>query len=266
MTPDESVAQLLELSRSEKKVLAALSSEHRAPTDIIKKAKVPRATAYLAFSSLKKRGLAKTAIRDGRRYWLEAETKETQTLLYEMIRALQHTTLNEKVEVAHKADTSITVHKGRESVVQVIKGTIALYRHERFYIFQSAESDDGWSDVIGMKNIIKINRALKARQVIGESFIPENYFSHLTPILGKKWAESYVDRLNIVYFLPKEFFTSKAEILLFRDQVIIFHLKSEIAVEVRNPEILNMFKGLFEMFKVVGRKVTTREEAAPYLQ
>ena len=100
---------------------------------------------------------------------------------------------------------------------------------------------------------------LKKKEIIGESFIPENYFSLLIPRLGKRWAESYVDRMNIVYLLPSEFVPSQAEILLFQNKVIIMNVNEEIAVEINNKQMLLLYKALFEYLKTSARKVSPRQ-------
>ena len=45
----EDIAHLLKLGKAERKVLEALSGTPHNPTYVIRAAKVPRATAYLAF-------------------------------------------------------------------------------------------------------------------------------------------------------------------------------------------------------------------------
>ena len=150
------------------------------------------------------------------------------------------------------------IHRGAEAMRRVIYRAVALSKSERFYIYQGSNTDHGWDRVIGLKNILKINRLLKKKGIIGESFIPEDYFQATVPHLGTEWRESYIDRMNIVYYLPKEYFQSHAEILIFREQVIVFHLRSEIAVEIRNEEILKMFKQLFDMLKLFARRVDTQ--------
>lgn len=265
MELNQNLIKLLRLKKAEQKVLAVLSSEPKTPTEIVGLSKLPRATVYLALSTLFQRGLIHSTIQKGRRYWLEESAQKLESGLSQTLKSLRHLTQVDQLEIKHKDDTSVVIHRGAKAMNEVILRAINLNEGERVQVFQDSRPDDGWVRVIGIKNILKINALLKKRHIIGESIIPETYFSRLVPYLGKKWAISYVDRINIVYMLPERYFLSLAEIITFRDRALIIHMGDEIAVEIKNPQILLLIKSMLEVLKESGRKVNMHEEIKKYL-
>ena len=253
------INKLLRLSKYEKRILSQIDSIPRRPSEIVKCSKVKNATAYLAFSHLVERGLTKKVTIEGRTYWVLSPTHTLEQFFWKTINDLNHIKEPSVFELHHNEDTSIVIHRGDDAVKKMILGALTLHTGERFSILQSSNKNDGWSRVFGVGNIMKLNKALRDKKIIGESFIPEDYFEQLIPYFGKKWAESYVDRMNIVYLLPPQFFPSHAEILLFKDRAILFHVDGEIAVEIKNKEILLMIKTLFEYLKTTAKKVDPQE-------
>lgn len=259
MNLPKDINSILKLTRHEQKVLAVLSNVPKRPSFVVKGSGVPNATAYLAFSSLSKRGLAKKQTINGKTFWKTASTTKLEEDFSQIINSLKHIKDASTFEIKHKENTSIIIHRGDNAIRKVILGALTLHSNERFSIFQSSNRNDGWVRIFGLKSILKVNQALRDKKIIGESFIPEDYFSKLIPYLGKEWAESYIDRMNIVYLLPNEFFPSHAEILLFRDKAILFHVSGEIAVEIKNKQILLMIKMIFEYLKTTAKKIDPQE-------
>ncbi len=255
MITNKDIQALLRMNKHEIRILNTLSSAPKRPSEVVRASNVPNATAYLAFSTLQKRGLAEKRKTDRKVYWLRADSYSLEKLLSSTINELEHIKESSVFEIQHKEDTSIIVHRGDNAIRKVILGTLTLHPNERFSIFQSSNRNDGWLRVFGLQNILKVNNMLRDKKIIGESFIPEDYFSRLIPLFGKKWADSYVDRMNIVYLIPPQFFPSSAEILLFRDRAILFHVDGEIAVEIKNKQILLMIKMIFEYLKTTAKKV-----------
>ncbi len=247
-------------------MLDVLTPKPQRPSEVVRAAGVPNASAYLAFDLLCKRGLAEKKKIKNKTVWLRAAPLPIAEVLGGAINELEHLKNSSVFEIKHKDDTSVTIHRGGDALQKLIFRAVDLNPHERFHILQGANMDDSWMEMVGYQNVLIINRMLKAKEIIGESFIPENYFKNLLPFWGREWAESYVDRLNVVYLIPPEFMPSHAEIILFRDRVLVLHFKEEIAVEMKDAEMLLMFKMLFEYLKTFARKVDPKEFLAAHLQ
>ncbi len=253
------LSKVLRLAPHEANVLGVLTSKPQLPSAIVRAAGVPNASAYLAFEHLCERALAQKKVRNGKTVWMRADSASAAAVLSAAINELEGIKDATKFEIKHTDESSVTVHRGAKALQQIVFRALDLNPHERFIIYQGANVDDGWMEKVGFKNVLKINRLLKEKEIIGESFISENYFKNLVPYWGKEWAESYVDRLNVVYLIPEEFMPSHAEILIFRDRVLVLHFVDEVAVELKDAEMLLMFKTLFEFLKTVSTKVEPRK-------
>jgi hypothetical protein len=196
---------------------------------------------------------------------MEKDSRKIEESMTGALNDLRHLAGEEQLEIKHKKDTSIVIHRGESAMRKIILRAITLNESERFYIMQGSYPDDGWARIFNMKNIVKINAILKKKKIIGESVIPDNYFRRLVPYFGKAWAISYVDRMNVVYMLPEKYFPSRAEILIFRNRAIILNMPEEIAVEIKNLQVLTLLRSVFEIMKDSAQKINMREELKKYL-
>lgn len=122
--------KLLGLSSKEVRVLCALRDGKNTPLAIAEHIKVRRPTVYQILPRLHKRGLAKTFIRERKKYWAYAKAHDLEQELYETKKALFD--FEEGVEeVRGLSDSMVVVHRGKEAVRKLLRGILKDNKDQR---------------------------------------------------------------------------------------------------------------------------------------
>ena len=259
MLSQESI-QLLQLSENERKLFAVLCDGEAKPTKAVRKSKIPRASAYLAFTQLKDRGLVKILKLENKRYWaLDGRCdpfKEIESL--QKIYRRDHSSDAENVPIT--SATGVIIHKGKKALVELIGNLNNSLKGKRCGSFQSDRTKAGWLRVIGEKKIIKFNELVKKNNIIEERVLPERYFKNIKAALGKKWLESYLGQTTMTVKLPDRYFDSDSEMWVYEDKVLLLNMEGELAVEIRHPSMAELLRSVFRFMQDNGRKVRVDED------
>lgn len=228
-------------SDNERSLLSALSVYGKRPRDIMRETRISHASLYLAFEHLSKRGLAKRFVKEGKLYW-----KKIGSIQEEVVGSQQN--------------TKVFIHSDKESVKDCINQMLRLRSGDKVIIVEGTQKDSGWFELFNKKETVALNKALSSKKIICESILPESYFQEAIPRLGKEWALSYVSRPIITYIVRKNVISSDAILITLRNKVIILYAKDIFAIEIENQEIVSLVKGVIEVIKDTGRKVSVGDD------
>ena len=237
---------ILLLSKWEEKLLKGLSLSGDRPKDLIKKTKIPNASAYLAFNKLELRGLSKKHVIKSKTYWFLNTSEYLGKSIHGLEKALG---LSSKEKINMDNNSGITVHRGKDQVSAVIKNLTSLPSASRVTIFQGVHNAKTFFNTISVKDTIDINKKLSSGNILFESIIPENYFEKLIPIFGKNWALSYADRPNNAFMFPSEFDYSNATTFMYGDEIYIVDFSKQIVVEIKSKSVVLLIKSMVDIIK-----------------
>jgi len=246
--------RLLGLSHKEVKVLDALRAKKSTPLVISEYTKVSRPAVYEILVRLHKRGLIKSNIRDGKKYWSQAKERDLEQELYNTKK--QFFDVEEGVEeVRGLSDSTVIVHRGEPAIRNLVLNIVKSYKEERLYAIQGEAIVNAWNDVVGLEKINEVNRIIKKNNIITEMIFPFGFLKKQGPLLGKKWMEDFGERAAITHEIDEEYFQHAGQIWAFKNSLYLIAMKEEIIIEVRNSEIQKLILSMFRFIQDNSRKI-----------
>jgi len=246
--------RLLGLSRKEVGVLDALRAEKSTPLLISEYTKVSRPAIYEILDRLHKRGLIKSNILNGKKYWSQAKERDLEQELYNTKKQIFD--IEDGVEeVRGLSDSTVIVHRGGVAIRKLVLGIVKKHKEERLYAIQGDTIVNTWNDVVGLEKINEANRLIKKNNIITEMIFPFGFLEKQGPFLGKKWMEDFGDRAAITHEISEEYFNHSGQIWSFKDSLYLIAMKEEIVIEVRNSEIQKLILSMFKFIQDNSRKI-----------
>ncbi len=245
--------KLLGLSRKEIQVLDALRAGHSTPLLVSEHTKVSRPAIYEILARLHKRGLIKSNIKDGRKYWSQTKDRDLEQALYETKKALFN--FKEGVEeVQGLSDSMVVVHRGDEAIRKLLRDILKNNKDARMYGIQGDVVVIGWNKVFGVEGTNELNRLIKKNRIIVEGIMPFGWFERQTKLLGKKWAQEFEGRMAVNHEINEAYFKHGGQVWIFKNSVYLIAMNEEIIIEVRNSEIQKLLLSMFSFIQDNSRK------------
>ncbi len=245
--------KLLGLSRKEIQVLDALRAGHSTPLLVSEYTKVSRPAIYEIITRLHKRGLIKSNIKDGKKYWSQTKDRDLEQALYETKKALFN--FEEGVEeVQGLSDSTVIVHRGGEAIRKLLYGLFKDNKDTRMHGIQGDVVVIGWDKVFGTESTNELNRLIKKNHIIVEGIMPFGFFERQTKALGKKWAQDFEGRMAVNHEIDEEYFQHGGQIWIFKKSVYLIAMNEEIIIEVRNSEIQKLLLSMFSFIQDNSQK------------
>lgn len=245
---------LLGLTKKEERALKALQKGLNTPLLLARETKISRTALYAILDNLKKRGLVKSKIVNGKKHWSLSETREIEEALYATKRVILKIPEGRQ-EVAGLSDSSIVVHRGKEAVRKVINFIFSEHKGERLYGFQGDVAAQNWSKIFSVDDINRFNRAIKKNGMILEAILPEGWFEHETKKLGVEWARDFEGRTMRANVIDEEYFAHGGQLFLFKNSIYLLALGEELIIEIRNSEIQKMLLAFFKFIQENSRVI-----------
>jgi len=246
--------RLLGLSRKEIRVFDALRSGDTTPLTISGHTKISRPAIYEILQRLKNRGLAKSNIINGKKYWSQAKDRDLEEELYSTKRQL----LNIKKgveEVRGISDSMVVVHRGGPAIRKLLNTIIKDNKDERLYGIQGDVVLIGWNKVFGVEGTNELNREIKKNRIIVEAIVPHGWLERQTKLLGEKWAKNFEGRMAVTHEIDEEYFKHGGQIWVFRNSLYLIAMNEEIIIEVRNSEIQKLILSMFRFIQDNSKKI-----------
>ena len=253
--------QLLNLSSHEAKLFALLQSDIPfSPLELSRKCSVPRASIYVALSSLKKRGLARHVIINKKSKWCRTSERDLSDILYETKKTVLGF-VDGKEELTSRAngvtDGVVTVHRGNIAVKKVFSEMIRNRKNERFLCYTAFSDliEKGWMKIFTEDEINEFNRVVKKNGIICELVAQDNWIEDHYKVMGKEWGRDLEGRTSSAVYLDKKYFEHNGQIFAFKDVMYLLALKDKTVIEIRHSDIQKMILAMCAFMKERGEKV-----------
>lgn len=231
--------QALGLSKKGERVLIALRDGAGTPLSLARATKVSRPAVYAILKNLKKRGIAESRVREGKKEWRICDERDIDRVIADAKHALLKTPEG-SAQVYGMSDSSIIVHRGEEAIKRLMLTLFATHPRERLLGFQGGTSTIGWNRMFTVAETNKINRDIKNNHIIVEAILPDGWFEEQTRLLGVGWAKDFEGRTTRVNVIDPKYFKHGGQCWIFKDSLYFFALNEELLIEVRNSEIQKM--------------------------
>ncbi len=246
--------RLLGFSRKEVEVLDALRAKKTTPLLISEYTKVSRPAIYEILDRLHKRGLIKSNIQNGKKYWSQAKEIDLEEELYSTKKQLFNIEEGTE-EVRGLSDSAVIVHRGSLATRNILEDIFKNHKNQRFYGIQGDKVALGWNKIFGGKGIDELNRSLKKNRFISELIVPTDFFRRQTKLLGQQWAKDFEGRTAITHEIDEEYFQNAGQIFIFKNSLYLIAMNEKIIIEVRNSEIQKLVLSMFKFIQDHSRKI-----------
>ena len=246
--------KMLGLSKKEASVLIALQEGHSTPVSIARETGVSRTAVYAILQNIKKRGLAKSHIMNGKKSWVLAPERDIEEVFYEAKRGLLK--ISEGREELHGlSDSTVVVHRGKEAIKKLMDRMFSQHKNERFIGFQGDVPNIGWNKMFTTEETNRINKSIKKNHFIVESLLPTGWFENETKQLGIEWAKDFEGRTTRVNVIDAEYFAHGGQLFLFKNSIYLLALGEELIIEIHNSEIQKMLLAFFRFMQENSRVI-----------
>ncbi|HEY0907976.1 MAG TPA: helix-turn-helix domain-containing protein [Candidatus Paceibacterota bacterium] len=260
---NESLKKLLNLSVHESAILNALKHGSQNISSLSGSTGFARTTLYTALATLEGRGLIQT----------EAWGRSVKVSL--LSPAGIGTARAGSVVFADSAsspteDSGFRIIKGKESMFQ-IWANISRMKNSRILCIQPTRSLVHTIKKFKPGEFIPLNEAVKKNKIImevvaREDIIPAYLSLHKgTPAIQKGILKSFLGRMADVVHVKNEFLDSDSEMIITPKSAYLLNWKSEIAVEIRNADMVGFLRELFDLAKGYGDKVDFNSYVAKFI-
>lgn len=260
--------KLLGLSKKERKVLIALQDGSDTPVKLAKATDVSRTAVYAILQNLKKRGVAASYVKNGKKHWILADEREIEETLYAAKRSLLKIPAGRE-EIKGMNDAMIIVHRGKESVLNLLVALARDHKNERLYALQGNSVQPGWDAVVGTQKINEFNHNIRKNGIVTEAILPYDWFEDHIRELGNKegiiWAKGFTERAFAAYEIDRDYFNHAGQIFMFKDSLYLMAMNEALVVEIRNSELQKMIKQMFSFIEEHADRLNVSERLEPII-
>lgn len=259
---NNSFISLLKLNRHESKILSSLSTdEGMIVSEIADKSRIPRMSVYLALSSLKNRGLADYSRKGKRRFWTRLSNEKIFNLIDKTAKEIYNN--HDKVEIKH-GDSGFVVLRGLDNLFTIFERIANGHKGERLIGIQPTSSMKNVMNKLSWNTLKPIQDAILKNKIIVQGLIREDYYPTFISLLKtkdkkKEALQSFIGRLTDMVMVSNEYLNSESELMMFKDVAFLVSWKDEIAIEIKNKEMLSFMFECFELARGYGKKVNQNE-------
>jgi sugar-specific transcriptional regulator TrmB len=256
---------ILGLWENEVTVIKVLSSKEMAISDIAISTRIPRTSLYYILPKLAERGFIEKVKHNNKTLWRKMDDQDIYNIHKEAIESFNKEKDNETKIISKTAQ--VTLHHGNKNVVTVFDEISNMPPKSRFYGIQPEPSIVGAVERNSLDDIIRFNRKIKSKKIIVEGIIHEKGTDSMTQTLSKeekiKFLDSFANRSADTAKLPENFLEkTKAEIYLYEDKVAIVNWYEEFSVIIKNKDVFELMKEMFNSTKYLLERYDQNEKIA----
>lgn len=148
----------------------------------------------------------------------------------------------------------IIYYRSREGIKKAYESIFGLKPTERAYFIEGNRSVETKVKFFKKNYILDWQETFKKKGIILESVIGEQSLEILHK-MDKEILQAHAGRMVIVSVLPDSLMDFDADIISFKDTVVIVIVSKDIAVFMHSREAAEAFKNLFLIARQVGKKV-----------
>lgn len=224
---------------------------------VCKESALPRTTAVLTLRTLEQKD-AVLRIQVGKHDEWEAQSPESIYRRQKDIAANLKSVLTALKDLGQQAPLPtrpvVSFYHGLAGIKKCYDSLFSLQRGERVLCFEGSRAFQTELDVLPTDYVVDWQRTFRDRGLIGEVAISEDLLEHIhlvsTPLL-----EASLGHPLIVCVLPREAMDLEADILTFRDTVIIVMPEDRLGIWISERKIAQTFQSLLRLAMVSGRRI-----------
>jgi len=259
MSKNESI-RALGLNRREEKLFFSLTETSQGVANLTRKTRLPRMTVYKILLRLRRRALVQSVCVGKRLAWRRSSDRELFGLYQSLMDTIAvHEHGGGKVSVVGTKGGEFVLHRGIKNLRTLYEKFVDSTLGNRFFAIQPNRSLANYNK-IGGETLHKLNAQLKKSGTIAEAIGQTNIINHYQELLrgqkenAREFFEPLADRPYNVHLVPPEFLAQDAELYIFGNTALITNWTEEVAIEIKNPEVISFLKNFFELLKTVGTK------------
>lgn len=257
---------ILGLWKNEVAVLKALSSDELVISDLAILTQIPRTSLYYILPKLEERGFVEKVKRNKKILWKKVGGNDIYATHEGVLKEFSDGKKDNVTKVVSDA-TQVTFHYGNKNVSAVFDEISDMPPKSRLYGIQPELSIVGAVERNPLDTIINFNKKVKSKKIIVEGIIHEKGTDSMTQALSKeekiKFLASFADRAADTAKLPEKFLEkTKAEIYLYEDKIAIVNWYEEFAVIIKNKDVFELMKEMFNSTKYLLERYDQNEKIA----
>ncbi len=162
--------------------------------------------------------------------------------------------------------SKITVHRSTESYISAWT-RFHSQKNLRNLLYMPTVSAIILIKKFGAEFWVKENSKASSNNHITDLFIERNFLDKIKAVMTKKEFLTWVQSLKLKYvthFVDREIFYSENDILIFQDSLFITNNKTEVSIEIKQTETVQIIKQLFESLKYNSTSVNFSEIIKKY--
>ena len=256
------IEKLLGLSKKESRILSVLTGAPKNVSQISKEARYPRTTTLRTLIGFHSRGfVAKHRVSLKRGGWVIKPTEGMEKIFKDIWDEI-NSAAPSKIS---RGENDIVVYHGKKQMMLLANKVLSFHKGERVYWMQSIHIWEVWLKHKLLDRVIWLTHYLKNKGIISEGFFPDNFLEIDYKYGGEKLLRGFLDRPVIIHTIPSKFLNFYSDIMVFRDVVSIMNWKDELAIEIKNKDLVKVFISLFDYIKATGVRVNLQEEVTKIL-
>ena len=253
MKMNAKTALLLGLDSENVSILELLEAKELSIAMIASHTGIPRTSLYYMLPKLAERGFIEKTTLGKKIFWKkvsDSKILETYTSALQKESTLPHVTL-----------------LSGANTIEVFNEIASMPRKSRFYGIQPEQSIIQAVTKNPIEKIVAFNNKINAKEIIAEGIIHEHGTDSMVEVLskedGKKLLKSFVNRSADTVKLPPTYLhDTKAEIYLYEDKVAIVNWYKEFAVIIKNKDVFDLLKSMFDSTKYLLKRYDQNEKIA----
>jgi hypothetical protein len=260
-------AVFINISDEERKVLLHIDLFPKSTAEIVRGTEMPRTTVLRILQKFHERGFVrKHRITRRRSGWQIISIKDIELSMETLLSDFGIGQNEKKPTRIMKDEHEVVVYRGKKEMMELAKMADTFFSGERILWLRSSKL---WSEWVkhGFKNrITEVIKLFREKGVITEFILDENFIQSDFAYGGKKFIKEYYRYPAIVHTIPDKYLNFFSDIMVFRDAVSIMNWKDEMAVLIRNRDLVSFFKSIFEYVEDNSKRVNISELAEKYLE
>jgi len=253
--------KLLGLADTETAILKATSS-FKNVKKIVQDTGISRTGINYCLKSLDEKGYINTTRRDGIKYYEAIKPEGLNAAILKTLGTVvgfQTKTKGARVDLSDKGE--FIIHVGLEEVIPAYERIATKSKDIRIRAIQHHRSWNELLKKISPVQLKKFNDAVKKNHLIIDGVLNESAYKAYEdeimsdPVQNKAAIESLSDRMADYTVFPDKFFNYDTEIWIYRNTTLAISWRQETATEIRNADMTGFFRDMFDLMKMVGRKI-----------
>jgi len=216
-----------------------------------KRVNLPRTTAGFLLKGLERRGLAERVRVANHHEWRQRDEAEISERIKETMRGLLPSA---SAGMIAGKDLTIEVFNSGDNVTALAKRILTFSKNDRVYYIQSLHSATHQMKTISGEFMESYHRKIKEKKIVMETVCSRSILD-IFKRLSVRELSSHYGRLIVAYVVPDRFIDFPADIMIYRDTVIIMDYERGTMTRIKNTLIAAIFLHLFELIKTFSERI-----------